>query len=63
MKRLVKLLKYKDTCIKIYYVVEWEPFYYEYTFKQKGKIVKDRTSWTTIGQCIEQAKLDYDMEA
>lgn len=59
--RLKKIIKYKNTAIKIY-DNGFEHFRYEYKFKQHGKIVNDRSSTTTIKRCIELAKDDYDAE-
>ena len=57
--KLVKIIKYKDTAIKIYHSGV-EPFPYEYSFRQGGKVIRDRSSTTTIERCIELAKEDYD---
>ena len=61
MTKLIKVIKYKDTCIKVYDKGN-DYFRYEYSFVQAGKIVRDRTTHSTIKQCIKMAKVDYDME-
>lgn len=59
--KLKKVIKYKSTCIRVYHN-GLDHFYYEYTFMQKGKLVRDRTSWSSIKQCLIIAKCDYDSE-
>lgn len=59
--KLKKIIKYRDTAIKIY-DNGFEHFRYEYKFKQAGKMVHDRSSTSTIKRCIELAKEDYDAE-
>lgn len=59
--KLKKIIKYKDTAIKIY-DNDFDHFRYEYKFKYKGCMVNDRSSTTTIKRCIELAKDDYDAE-
>lgn len=61
MTKLIKAIKYKNTCIKVYDNGS-DYFRYEYSFMQAGKIVRDRTSHSTIKSCIKMAKGDYDME-
>lgn len=60
--RLIKIIKYKDTAIKIYNN-GIEGFQYEYSFKQNGKLVKDRSSTSSVERCLELAKEDYDLES
>lgn len=57
--KLKKIIKYKDTAIKIY-DNGFEHFRYEYKFKQAGIMVHDRSSTSTIERCIEIAKDDYE---
>ncbi len=59
--KLVKIIKYKDTAIKIYNN-EMEYFPYEYSFRQDGELVRDRSSTSSIERCIRLAKEDYDSE-
>ena len=59
--KLVKIIKYKDTAIKIYHNGV-EPFPYEYSFRQDGELVRDRSSTSSIKRCIRLAKEDYDSE-
>lgn len=61
MTKLIKVIKYKGTCIKVY-DNGTDCFQYEYSFVQDGKVVRDRTSHSTIKSCIKMAKVDYDME-
>lgn len=57
--KLKKIIKYKNTAIKIY-DNGFDHFRYEYKFKQAGKIANDRSSTSSIKRCIELAKDDYD---
>lgn len=58
--KLVKILKYKTTTIKIF---DHEGIYpYSYSFREQGKIVKSRTTYNSIVSAISEAKLDFDME-
>lgn len=59
--KLVRIIKYKNTAIKIYNN-GLDGFPYEYAFKQNGTLVKDRSSTSSIKRCIELAKQDYDSE-
>ena len=61
MTKLIKVIKYKNTCIKVYDNGS-DYFSYEYTYVYKGRVVRDRTSHSKVKSCILRAKNDYDME-
>ncbi len=60
MRQLIKIFKYRKTAIKIYDIGGY--FKYEYAFKQHRKLVRDRSSSSTIKGCLKNAKDDYDIE-
>lgn len=56
--KLIKILKHKNFVVKIYKDENFPDFPFEYKVQKNRNIIKSRTSYSSIGCAIKEAKGD-----